>query len=54
MLWGSRSWKDIYKVHEYFLESIEDANKELNQFISNRYPIRASLGAEYRRFIPLL
>ena len=54
MLWGSRGWKDIYKVPEYFLEIIDNANKEVNQFISDRHPIRASLWPEYRRFVLLL
>ena len=54
MLWGSRGWKDIYKVPEYFLEIIDNANEALNQLISNRHPIRASLWPEYRRSVPLL
>ena len=56
MLWGPRSWKDIYKVEKYFPETtgIDDANRELNQFIGDRHPMRASLWAEYRRSVPLL
>ena len=56
MLWGSRGWKDIYKVEEHFLETtgIGDANRELNQFIGDRRPMRASLWPEYRRSVPLL
>ena len=29
MLWGSRGWKDIYKVTGYFPRTIDNANKEL-------------------------
>ena len=35
VLWGSRSWKNIYKVRGYFQGTIGDANEEINQFISN-------------------
>jgi len=28
MLWGSRSWKDIYKVPGYFPGTIDNADKE--------------------------
>jgi len=54
MLWGPRSWEDIYKVQKHSLETKGDANKELNQFISNRHPIRASLWTKYRSFVTLL
>ena len=56
MLWGSRGWKDIYKVEKYFPETtgIDDANRELNQFIGDRQPMRASLWTEYRGSIPIL
>ena len=56
MLWGPRGWKDIYKVEGYSLETtgIGDANRELNQFISDRHPMRASLWPEYHRPVPLL
>jgi len=35
VLWGSRSWKDRYKVRGYLPGRIDDANEEINQFISN-------------------
>ena len=56
MLWGSRGWKDIYKVEEYIPETtgIDDANRELNQFIGDRHPMEASLWTEYLRSVPLL
>ena len=56
MLRRSRGWKDIYKVEEYFLETtgIDDANRELNQFIGDRHPMRASLWPEYRRSVSIL
>ena len=54
MLWKSRGWEDIYKVQEYCIETIDDANKELNQFTSNRHPPQASLWPEYRGLVPLL
>jgi len=46
MLWGSRGWKDIYKVEEYFPETtgIDDANRELNQFIGDRHPVEQAYG----------
>jgi len=54
VLWGSRRWEDIYKVRGYFPGTIGDADREINQFISHRHPMRARLWPEYRGFVPLL
>ena len=33
MLWRSRGWKDIHKVQEYSLETVDHSNKELSSLV---------------------
>ena len=54
MLGGSRGWKDLYKVPEYFPQTKDHAYKQYNQLVSDRHLAEANPGTEYDRYLSLL